>query len=260
MSHRRKPLPAARVPRATVRVANGFRPAAYDPDQDDDLDTQGEPDEDDATVYVYDAIGGFFGVEASAFVKAVAGLKAKTIHLRLNSPGGDVFDARAMATALAAHPAKVVAHVDGLAASAASFLMLAADEIEMSDGAFVMIHNPMTVAAGDARDMRQTADLLDKVRDAIAADYVKRTGKPTGEIVGMMDAETWLTASEAVAQGFADRVVDGVKPKNRFDLTVYDHAPAALTEAPAEDAQAAALEAMRQRQTRLAALYARAPA
>ena len=113
------------------------------------------------------------------------------------------------------------------AASAASFLMLAADEIEISDGAFVMIHNPMTIAMGGAQDMRKAAELLDKVRDSIVNDYAKRTGMTADALMAMMDAETWMDADEAISNGFADRKVDGVKPKARFDLSAFAHAPAA---------------------------------
>ncbi|MCW2315305.1 ATP-dependent Clp protease protease subunit [Rhodoblastus acidophilus] len=254
-----KLLAANRGRGVEARVVKGFKPVNYDPDGDGDQDEPGLPDDDEATVYVYDVIGDW-GVGAESFVKAVSAIKAKTIHLRINSPGGDVMAARAMMTALRNHSATVVAHVDGLSASAASFLMLAADEIEITDGAFVMIHNPSTVAWGDAREMRKTAALLDKVRDASANDYAARTGKSYDELVAMMDAETWMTAQEAVAGGFADRVVDGAKPQQRFDLSVYDNAPAALTAPPAEANCDAELEAARARQLRLASLYARQPA
>ena len=182
---------------------------------------------DSATVYVYDVID-WIGVNAEDFVKAINGLDVKTIHLRVNSPGGDVFDARAIQTALKAHPARVVAHIDGMAASAAAFLVMAADEVEMARGAFFMIHNAWTVARGDARELRQVADLLDKVNASILEDFARKTGLENDLITEMMDAETWLNADEALEWGFVDRVFDGDAAKNSFDLSVYRNAPKEL--------------------------------
>ena len=195
-----------------------------------------ESKDDEATIYVYDAIGGWYGgVDAQQFVKDLGSLKAKTIHLRINSPGGDVFDARAMVTAVREHSAKVVAHIDGVAASAASYLALAADEVRMSDGAFFMIHNAWGVSVGNKADMREMADLLDKVDASIVAEYQRKTGKTADEIAAWMDAETWFTAAEAKAAGFVDEVVsDGQKAKaSAFNLAAYAKAPKALTEPPA---------------------------
>lgn len=232
--------------------ANGFRIVrGADPDRDAGQETTEAPDGDDpneaansATVYVYDVIGdSFWGdtVAAKDMVKQIAGLKAQTIHLRINSPGGDVFDARAIKTALEQHSARVVAHIDGLAASAASFLMLAADEIRIASGAFVMIHNPWTLAIGDAGDMRAAADTLDKIGAAIAADYHAKTQIVMTDIVAMMNAETWMDGEEAVARGFADRLMEKpTKAEARFDLSAYRNAPR-LDPAPADpDPQAAA--------------------
>src|SRR5690606_23555112 len=106
---------------------------------------------DTATVWLYDVIGAdaWGGISASQFVQDVARIQAPVIHLRINSPGGDVFDARAMVTALREHPARIVAHIDGLAASAASYIALAADDVQMSDGAFLMIHNAWGIVLGN---------------------------------------------------------------------------------------------------------------
>lgn len=189
---------------------------------------------DEATVYVYDAIG-MWGIEASPFVAAVRGISASRLNLRINSPGGDVFDARAMAAALNDFEGHITAHVDGLSASAASFLMMAADEIVMADGAFVMIHNAWGLTMGNAEEHRGQAALLDKVDGAIVADYVARTKKPEAEIREMMAAETWFTAQEAVDAGFADRVAENSRAaKAQWNLSAYARAPAALL-APASN-------------------------
>ncbi|MFH6780939.1 MULTISPECIES: head maturation protease, ClpP-related [Methylobacterium] len=195
-----------------------------------------------ATLYVYDAIGEAYGVDPQAFVRDLQGVTAGTLHLRINSPGGDVFGARAMKTALEQHPAKVVAHVDGLAASAASFLMLAADEIAIAPGAFVMIHEPWSLALGTADDLRGSADLLDKVGLAIAADYVRRTGKPQDEVLALMKAETWFEAEEAIAAGLADRKAETAAIGNAFNLAAYRNPPAALAHRPPDTFAAAAAE------------------
>ncbi len=205
---------------------------------------------DAATVYLYDAIGPG-GVEAKAFVDELNGIKAGRINLRINSPGGDVFEARAMKAALEQHRARVTTYVDGLAASAASVVMLAAERILIAPGAFVMIHNPWGMTAGDARDMRAMAGLLDQVGAAIRADYARRTSLPPATIAKMMDAETWLEASDAVAKGFANEIMrkpEKVEAQARgFDLTAYGKAPAALTSSD--------LDAERLRQTARLRLY-----
>jgi ATP-dependent protease ClpP protease subunit len=184
--------------------------------------------DDSAEVFIYDAIGGFWGIQASQFVKDLKAIKASVIHLRVNSPGGEVDAARAISTAIAQHPAKIIAHVDGLAASSASFIILAAAEIEMSAGAFVMVHSPWAMTVGNAADHVATAELLQKYGDAIASDYMRRTGKDEATVRAWMDAETWFSAEEAVAAGLADRVIETTAAKNQWNLTAYRNAPAAL--------------------------------
>src|SRR5687767_4269453 len=112
--------------------------------------------EDEATIYIYDVIDSYFGVDAQELVKQLAGLDVKTIHVRINSPGGYVFEARALYNALRRHPAEVISHVDGLAASAASFVALAGDQVLMGEGSFLMIHNAWGIAIGEAEVMRKT--------------------------------------------------------------------------------------------------------
>jgi ATP-dependent Clp protease protease subunit len=191
--------------------------------------------DDQVTIYLYDAIDPWWGVSAESFVQQLSAITAPTINLRINSPGGDVFEARAIVTAIRQHPANVIAHVDGVAASAASYVALAADEVEISEGAFFMIHKAWTMEIGDADDLRKTAGLLDQVDDSIANDYAARTGKPKDELLALMTAETWLTASEAKDMGFADRVAAtaGTENSKRWNLSAYANAPKALTEPPA---------------------------
>ena len=214
-------------------------------------------DSADATLYIYDVIDAYWGINAKEVAQAIAGLKATdTLHLRINSPGGDVFEARAIAAAIAQHPGKTVAHVDGLAASAATTIASSADEVEIVDGGFYMIHNAWTFAFGNKHDLRETAGLLDKVDGAIIADYARRTGTSAEQLVAWMDAETWFTAQEAVDNKFADRMAEPAKASNtsarHFNLAVYDKTPKALLEAPQPPApDYAAARAANERRLRL---------
>ena len=189
-------------------------------------------DNGEATIYIYDIIGEDFwtgeGVTAMKFVEALSKLKgvADTVHLRINSPGGDVFEARAITAAMLAFPGKFVAHIDGLAASAASYIAVRADEVEIAPGAFLMIHNGWTVAVGDRHTMLESAALLEKIDASIAADYVAKTGLDAAEVAAMMDAETWIDAETAVSQKFADRVAEKAeKVSNAWNLSAYAKAP-----------------------------------
>lgn len=167
---------------------------------------------DAADIYLYDSIGSFFGISAKQFAADLKALgSVKTVNLRVNSDGGDVFDGRAIFTQLAQHPARVIAHVDGLAASIASLIVMAADEIRMAEGAFVMIHNAWGVALGNADEMRRYALLLDSVDQTLVDSYVKRTKNSADDIRAWMAAETWMDGADAVAKGFADVLDESVK-------------------------------------------------
>jgi len=134
----------------------------------------------------------------------------REILVRISSEGGSVFDALAIRTALAAHPAKIRVRVEGLAASAATIVMLAADpgELEIADGAMLMIHSPWMLAAGDADDLRKSAGVLDQVEGEMISLYSARTKLSASRIKSLLDAETWMNAAQAVEQGFADAVFD----------------------------------------------------
>ncbi len=188
-----------------------------------------EADEAGAIVYLYDVIDADFGVSAAQFNTMLADLAGRPVTLRINSPGGDVFDGRAMATAIRQH-GNVTAIIDGLAASAATYVALAAKEVRIAQGAFFMIHNAWTMAVGDKNDLVETAALLEKVDGALVADYAAKTGLPVEDIVAMMDAETWMSADEAVALNFVDAVIDtpAATAAARWNLAAYHRAPAAL--------------------------------
>lgn len=194
-------------------------------------------------VLLYDAIGGWDGILAKDFVPQLNAIKAATIHVRVNSPGGDVFEGITIANALKAHPANVVVHIDGLAASIASIIALAGDEVRMAENAFLMIHNPWTFAIGNAADFRKTADTLDTIAGALIDTYVKKTGAPRADVIAWMDEETWLNAEDALAEGFVDAVdsadAEGEAIAARFDLSVFAKTPAELHERRAKIAAAA---------------------
>jgi ATP-dependent protease ClpP protease subunit len=161
---------------------------------------------DETTVYLFDAVGSWFGIDPGEWVPMFNAIKTRTIHLRINSPGGAVLDAVAMKTAVAQHPARVIAHVDGMAASAATGIAIAAREVEMTAGSLFMIHNAWGFCGGGPEAMEAYAVLLRKCTTDIVQDYRRRTGKPEKQIRAWMDAETWFTAEEAKAHGFVDRV------------------------------------------------------
>ncbi len=140
-----------------------------------------------------------------------------------------------MMAQLVGHGATVTARIDGLAASAASVLALAASSVEIAEGGFYMIHKGWTWMMGNADDLRDAAGLLDKVDSAIVDAYAGKSGKSADEIVAWMKAETWFGAQEAVDAGFCDRIMPTTASKanaRAFNLGVYDKAPKALTEAP----------------------------
>lgn len=163
-------------------------------------------------LYVYDMIGAFDS-DAQDFVQAVHGITAKSIDLHINSPGGFVYDAVAMFEALAASPATVNVRIDGMAASAASFLAQAGDSIEIARGGRMMIHDAQVIAIGSPDQLREAADLGDEVSNDIAGYYAARAGGEPAAWRTAMRAETWYSATEAVDAKLADRVA-GAAPKN----------------------------------------------
>lgn len=191
---------------------------------------------DEATLYLYDVIVDsdaeaewWGGVSPQAFIKQLKDISAKTIHLRVNSPGGSVFGARAIEQAIREHDATIIAHVDGYAASAASFLIMAADEITMAPGAFLMIHKAWTMAYGNSDDLTKTAALLDQIDGSLVKTYAARTGMDAEKIAAMLADETWIDAEEAVKLGFANSIA-AEQTKNTapaWDLSAYEKAPAA---------------------------------
>jgi ATP-dependent protease ClpP protease subunit len=213
----------------------------------------------EASLYIYDVIDAYWGVSAKMVADAVASLKPEdTLRLHINSPGGDVFEARAMAANLRQFSGKVIAQIDSLAASAATTVALAADEIVMDPQGFFMIHNAWSIAIGDKGDMQDMATMLQKVDAGIVADYVAKTGQTPEQVSQWMDAETWFTAQEALDAGFVDSIAEPpAKASNvqskRFNLKAFARTPSALLEAPppAPAQDQSAILAANQRRLRL---------
>jgi len=163
-------------------------------------------------ILLYEMIGQDFwtgeGTTAKSFAEDLkaAGDGIRKIHLRVNSPGGNVFDGLAIFNTLLSHGAKVTAAVDGIAASIASVIVMAASEISMNDNAMMMIHNPAAMIGGDSNAMRKMAETLDKVKASMTTAYRRHTDLSVTEIGALMDAETWMTAQETVDNGFAETV------------------------------------------------------
>lgn len=157
-------------------------------------------------------------ITPKAFAEDLRALGGRPLTVRVNSPGGDVFAAHSIYNNLKAYPGYVTIHIDGLAASAATIVTCAGDSVIMAHNALFMIHNPATLAMGDAADMRRAAELLDTVRGTIISVYQKRTGDRLSEeeLIGMMEAETWMGAEDARAYGFVDRVTGGAAVKSRI--------------------------------------------
>lgn len=185
---------------------------------------------DAAEVHLYDEIG-FWGVTAGQFVDEIKAITAPRIALHINSPGGDVFDAVAIHSCLRAHPAAVDVYIDGLAASAASFIAQAGDTVSIARNAMMMIHEAAGLCWGNKRDMRKLGDLLDQLDGNIADMYSVRAGGTVEAWLAAMDAETWYTGAEAVAAGLADEVT-GADPEpgpgdvmdRTWDLSIFTYA------------------------------------
>lgn len=150
------------------------------------------------------------------------------VAIDLNSPGGDVFEGIAIYNLLRSYPKAVTVKVLGLAASAASVIAMAADELEIGSGAFLMIHNAWALSIGNADDHEAMSSTLREIDGSLAGIYAARTGKPVADIAAMMTAETWLNADRSVELGFADRATPAPAPHARFDLRIYAHAPSEL--------------------------------
>lgn len=197
---------------------------------------EGQPAEVDLLIYGVIGDDWWGDVCSAALAAEIAVNKDKQIHCRINSVGGEAFAGIAIHNMLKAHPGGCRCTVEGLAASAASVIAVAGKKTTMGLGAMMMIHPPSAWVAGDADDMRQTAGILDQIRDSLVSIYQAKTGKTPDELRTLIDAETWMSAQEAVDQGFADEAAGQVIVQNLGETVVYNgisfpagQAPKAMT-------------------------------
>ena len=202
-------------------------------------------------VMIFDEIG-LWGITAKDFATALKEIpEDHAITVRINSPGGSVFDGYAIFNALKARSAQITTKIEGLAASMASVIALAGSKVTAAANSIVMIHNPWSGVAGDSDDLRKMADLLDKLTGQLVGIYAAKTGLPEGEVRAAMDAETWFTGSEAKEWGLVDEVTDEIQVAASFDTSRFrnapnDMAPAAKSETQPQDvAQLSAITAER---------------
>jgi ATP-dependent Clp endopeptidase proteolytic subunit ClpP len=181
-----------------------------------------------AEIVIYDEIGAF-GIPAKAFLDELKALgPVAELTVRINSPGGSVFDGVAIYNALKRHGAAITVWIDGIAASIASMIAMAGDEVVMPENAMLVLHDPSGLVAGTAADMRAMAEALDRMKAGMVAAYRDKSGRDDAEIEALMAAETWLSAQEAVDLGLADRVEAPVRMAAHFDLSHFRNAPPQL--------------------------------
>jgi|7_EtaG_2_1085326.scaffolds.fasta_scaffold09923_5 ATP-dependent Clp endopeptidase proteolytic subunit ClpP len=175
-------------------------------------------------IFIYDMIGSG-GLTAKQVVNELSKAgKTTPINLRINSAGGDVFEGIAIYNSLKKHQGHITVEIEGLAASMASVIMLAGDEVSASENSLIMIHNPSVGIQGDAKDLTKKAELLDKIKEQMVDIYSTRTGIKDTDIIEMMNAETWFTATEAMEQGFISNIGEPIKVA-AVNETVFSNAP-----------------------------------
>ena len=184
--------------------------------------------EDQTEVLIYDVIGWPF-IDANVFARDFNRITSREITVGINSPGGDVFDGTAIFNTIDSHPARITTRIDGIAASMASIVALAGDEIQIASNAYYMMHNPWSLAIGDYRDFQKEGDLLERIAGNLAKTYSERTSVDIKTAQSMMDDETWIIGQELVDQGFADKVIGNKEAKATFDLSMYSNAPKEIT-------------------------------
>lgn len=173
-----------------------------------------------ADIYIFDEIG-TYGVTAQDFISEIKGLKDMPINLRINSLGGDVFDGMAMYNVIKRRESKTTVYIEGIAASIATIIALGADEVVMAENSLFMIHNAWGGTMGEAKDMRKTAETLEKITSELTDIYVKKTGLSYDAVAQMMDEETWLNAEEAYKLRFIDTISDSIKVAAKYDVSKF---------------------------------------
>lgn len=225
-----KQLPEIRADHRLSKAGFDLRPDAVDRWEPE---VRASASDAETSISIYDSIGENWegtGVTAKRIGAALRNIGARDVTVNLNSPGGDFFEGMAIYNLLREHKAKVTIRVLGVAASVASVIAMAGDEILMGDGSFLMIHNAWAVAVGNRHDMTDTAAVLAPFDAAMAALYAHRSGITESEAAMLMDRETWIGAQQAVDDGFAT----GLLPSSEITRTAQasgTRKPLALIEA-----------------------------
>lgn len=205
-----KNLPGAPTGRPGASVRSEILPRAFDR-WNPGVKAAGESGEAERSISIYDAIGYDYwtgeGVTARRVAAALRSMGPGPVTVNVNSPGGDVFEGLAIYNLLREHDGEVTVKVLGLAASAASFIAMAGDKVQIARAGFLMIHNSWVIASGNRNDMREIADWLEPFDAAMADIYATRTGLDAKAVAKLMDAESWIGGAAAVEQGFADELL-----------------------------------------------------
>jgi len=196
---------------------------------------EAKDDDNNAEIIIYDVVGWPYN-DAFDLIRNLGTIKAKNISVRINSPGGDVFDGVAIFNALKEHPAHVTTKIEGLAASIASIIALAGDEVQAHKNAMYMVHDPWVLAAGNQYDLREIADILGKIGGNMLDIYYDKSNIGKRELKQMMKDETWFTAAEAKDRGLIDTILDTGAAKAKFDLSIYANVPDELEDSDREGA------------------------
>ena len=175
-----------------------------------------------ATISIFDDIG-MWGITAKDFIASFRQIAENDVVLELNTPGGSVFDALAMFNAMKSSGKNITVKVMGIAASAGSYLAMVGNKIVMPENTFMMVHNPLNAIYGNAAEMREMADVLDKIGNSLTATYVARTGKSDEEVRALLANDTYMTAAECLEHGFCDEVTPAVTATAKFE---HEHMPA----------------------------------
>lgn len=207
-----------------------------------------------AEILIYEDIGDGWlgGLSAKRFADELNALgKLDEINVRINSAGGSVFDGVAIYNTLIKNGARITVDIDGMAASIASIIAMAGNEINMAQNGFMMIHDPWGVFAGNAEELQKQVDLLNKVRGTLVDTYDRQSSADRETIEQMMADETWMTADEALEHGFITSVTNEVQMAAHFDLSKFKHPPQTMQAAaevvkqePTDSAARSALDYM----------------
>jgi ATP-dependent Clp endopeptidase proteolytic subunit ClpP len=175
-----------------------------------------------AVISIYDEIG-MWGITAKEFIASFNSIKDQNVELHLNTPGGSVFDGLAMFNAMKNSGKNITVRVMGIAASMGSYLAMVGNKIIMAENTFLMVHSPLNGLYGNAADMREMADILDKIGNTLASTYVARSGQSPEEVAALLSKDTYLTAAECLALGFCDEVSPAITATAKFE---HEHLPA----------------------------------